>query len=115
MGPRHQSAHRKIFGDSERWEYLPSLRNLADPEIADLMAWPSGYVSAPIKDPAPRGLVHPGYGADQRALAGTIGTHDRYDRTLLNLDRDIVERLRVAIKQINIFDAKLQPTASAPR
>jgi hypothetical protein len=96
MGTRHQSTHRKIFGDSKRREYLPSLRNLADSEIADLMAWPSGYVSAPIKDPAPRGLVHPGYGADERALAGTIGTHDRNDRTLLDLDRDIVECLRIS-------------------
>src|SRR5512144_1988004 len=114
-GARHQGAHRKIFGDRERRENLPSLRNLADPEVADLMAWPSGYVGAPIKDPAPRGLVHPRYGADQRALAGTIGAHDRNDRTLFDLDRDIVERLRVSIIHIEIFDAKHQPTASAPR
>ena len=97
MGARHQSTHRKIFGDSERREYLPSLRNLADTEIADLVAWPSGYVRASIKDAAARRFVHSGYGADERALAGTIGTHDRNDRTLLDLDPDIVERLRVSV------------------
>jgi hypothetical protein len=59
--------------------------------------------------------VHPGYGADERALAGTIGTHDRNDRTLLNLDSDIIERLRISIVHIEIFDAQHQPTASAPR
>src|SRR5262245_4681091 len=115
MGTRDQSAHRKIFGDGERREHLSSLRNLADAEIADLMDWPSGYVSTPIKDPAARRLVHPGYSADERALASAIGAHDRNDRTLLDLDPDIVERLRVAIVHIEIFDAEHQPTASAPR
>ena len=76
---------------------------------------PSRYVRAPIKDAAARRLVHSGDGADERALARAVRSDNRDDRSLLDLERDVIERLRVAVKHVEIFDAEHQPTASAPR
>src|SRR5262245_66356816 len=115
MGTWDQSAHSEIFGNGECREDLPSLRNLADPEIADLMAWPSGNVRVPINDPAARGLVHPRYGADERALAGAIGADDRNDSTLLDLDPHTVECLRAGMIHIETFGAQPHPNDSTHR
>ena len=50
-----------------------------------------------------------------RAFARAIGTNDGDDRAPLNFECDAIERLRIAVKDIEIFHPQHQPSASAPR
>ena len=59
--------------------------------------------------------MHAGDGADERGLAGAVGADDGDDRALGDLERDAVERLRVAVEDIEVLDRQHQATASAPR
>ena len=115
-GARQHRAHRKIFGNRQRREHLTALRHLADAEIADLMARPAGDVQCRDKGCGPRaGLCMPAMVRISERLAGAVGADNRDDRALFDLERDAIERLRVAVKHIEIFDAEHQATASAPR
>ena len=58
--------------------------------------------------------MHAGNGADERGLAGAVGAHDGDDGTRFD-GQHIIERLRVAVKQVELFYPKHQPKASAPR
>ena len=51
---RQHRAHREIFRDRQRRKNLPAFGDLADAEIADLVARPAGDVGAAIKDAAAR-------------------------------------------------------------
>jgi hypothetical protein len=59
--------------------------------------------------------MHTGDGAYERAFASAVRANNGYDRALHNLKYDAVERLRVAIENIEVLDLQHQPTASAPR
>ncbi len=113
-GARQHCTHFKIFLDGKRRKNLTPFRNLTDAEIANTMARPAGYVDIAKEDAAAHLPVHPGDRADERRLAGAIGPDDGDDGALLNFERDIVERLGVAIKNIDAFDAQ-HHTVSAPR
>ena len=55
---------------------------------------------------------HAGDGADERGLAGAVGADDGDDRALVDVERHVVERLRVAVED----DRGSRPRAShAPR
>ena len=112
---RQHRAHVEILGDRERRKHLAAFGHLADAEIADAMAFPAGDVGAAELDAAARRAVHAGDGADQRGLAGAVRADDGDDRALGDLERHVVERLRVAVEHIEVLDAQHQSTASAPR
>ena len=59
--------------------------------------------------------VHAGDGADERGLAGAVRADDGDDRPFGDLERHVVERLRVAVEDIEVLDLEHQSTASAPR
>ena len=94
----------RFSATDKRREYLTTFGHLANAKIADLVARPTGNIGAAIEDAPARGLVHPGNGADQRGFAGAVGADDGDDRALLDLERDAVERLRVAVEHIEVFD-----------
>jgi hypothetical protein len=58
--------------------------------------------------------VHACDGADKRGLAGAVRTNDRDDVALRDVERDAIERLRVAVEYIEVLDAQ-HHSASAPR
>src|SRR5262249_37896387 len=97
---RQQRAHIEVFGNAERREYLPALGHLPNAEIADAEARPAGDVLIAIKDAPAARPDHATDGADQRGLARSVGADDRHDRALVDLERDAVERLRVAIEHV---------------
>jgi hypothetical protein len=66
-------------------------------------------------DVAARRPDHAGDGADQRGLTGAVGANDRNDRAFRHLERHAIERLRVAVENIDAIDGQHQCTASAPR
>ena len=103
---RQHRAHLEVFGNRQRRENLPALGHLADAEIADAMARPAGDIGAAEQDAAARRPQHAGDGADQRGLAGAVGADDGDDRALLDVERHAVERLRVAVEHIEVFDAR---------
>ena len=59
-----------------------------------------------------RARAHAGDGADQRGLAGAVGADDGDDLALRDLERDAVERLGVAVEEVEILDREHQPRAS---
>ena len=79
------------------------------------MARPTGDVGAPEDDAAARRAMHAGDGADQRRLAGAVGAHDGDDAARLDVEGDAIERLRVAVEDIEGLDVEHQCTASVPR
>ena len=114
-GARQHGAHPQVLGDRERGENLAPFRHLAEAKLADLVARPAGNVLPAIEDTAARGLEHAGDGADERGLAGAVGADDGRDRALLDCERDAVERLGVAVEDVEVFDRQHYSTASAPR
>jgi hypothetical protein len=79
------------------------------------MAFPPTDVDIAEDDASTRRMVHAGDGANEGGLAGSVRPDDGNDRPLADLERHAVERLRVAVKNIEIVDAQHQSTASAPR
>ena len=105
----------EIFGDRERRKHLAAFRHLADAEIADFVARPAGDIEPAEIDVAARRFVHAGDGADERGLAGAVGADDGDDGALLDLERNAVERLGVAVEDVEVFDLEHHATSSAPR
>jgi hypothetical protein len=79
------------------------------------VAFPSTDLDIAERDASARRPVHAGDGADEGGLAGSVRPDDSNDRPLTDLERHVVERLRVAVKDIEVLDAQHQSTASAPR
>jgi hypothetical protein len=111
---RQQCAHVEVFGNRQRREHLAALRDLPDAEIADAVRRQPGNVGPAQHDAAPGGMMHACNRADQRGLARAVRAHDRDDRTLLHLQRHAVQRLGVAVKDVDLLDRK-HHTASVPR
>ena len=49
-------------------------------------------------------FVHAGDGADERGLAGAVGADNGDDGALLDVERNAVERLGVAVEHVEVFD-----------
>ena len=78
------------------------------------MAGPAGNVDVAKNHPAPHLPLHAGERADQRGLAGAVGADDGDDRALFHLERYAVERLQVAVEDVEIFDAEHQALSCYP-
>src|SRR5262249_50974510 len=104
-----------VSAPRQRGEPLAALGDLTDARVADAMARPAGDVGAAKPDAAPGRSLHAGDGADQRGLAGAVRSHDGNDRAFLHVDADAVERLRIAVEDVDVAGAQHHPAASAPR
>ena len=102
---RQHRAHGEVFGDRERRKDLAALRDLADAEVADAVARPARDVAAAKHDAPARRAVHARDGADERGLAGAVRADDGDDLAFRDLERDAIERLRVAVEHIEVLDA----------
>jgi hypothetical protein len=106
-------AHLEVLEHAHVGEDLAALGDLADAELADAMALVAGDVLALEADRAARRALHASDCADQRGLAGAVGPDDRDDLALGDVERDAVERLRVAVEEVEIGDAEHQRAAVA--
>ena len=79
------------------------------------MARPAGNIGAAVENATAGRAQHSRDRANQRRLACSIGADDGDDGTLLDLERYAVERLRVAVEDIDVLDGEHQTTVSAPR
>jgi hypothetical protein len=79
---------------------------LTDTEIAYAMARPAAYVIAAVYDSARRRPIDAGNSADERSLAGTVGADNGDNRALVHVDGDMIKRLSVAVKYVEILDPK---------
>ena len=62
-------------------------------------------MSMPSKqDSAARRLLDAVDGADQRALAGAVGADDGHDLAGGDLERDVGQRLGVAVEEVEVLD-----------
>src|SRR5262249_38786643 len=112
---RDHRAHREIFRNRQRRENLPPFGYLANPAVADAVARPARDVLSAVEDSAGGGPLHPGNRADQRRLAGAVRADDGDDRSLCDLDRHVIERLCIAIEQVEALDDQRHASASVPR
>jgi hypothetical protein len=101
---RQHGAGQQVLGNAQGRKHLAAFRHLADAEIAHLVARPARNVGAAIEDASARRPVHAGDGADERGLAGAIGADNGDDGALGDVERDTVERLRVAVEDVEILD-----------
>src|SRR5262249_21000257 len=105
----------EIFPHRQGREYLPTLGNLADAGVADTVARPAGDVGAAKRDAAARGALHARDGADQRGLAGAVPSQDAAEPAFLHIDAEVVQRLRIAVENVDVADRQHHEAASAPR
>src|SRR2546425_13313999 len=115
MRARHHGAHREIFGDREGRKDLAAFRHLADAAIADAMARPAGDIGAAKQDASARGTMYAGDRADERAFSRAVRADNRDNGAFADLERHALERLGVAMEDIEAFDREHQAIASAPR
>ena len=78
------------------------------------MARPAANIQAAIEHAPARRFEHTGDGLDERGLAGAVRADNGDDRALLDLERDAVERLGVAVKDVEVLDLE-DHSASSPR
>src|ERR1019366_3972145 len=112
---RQHGAHIQVLDRRQGRENLAAFGDLTDAETADLMPRPAGDIQAAEIDVAACRLVHPGDGADERGLAGAVGADNGDDGALLDLERDAVERLGVAVEHVEIFNLQHHAITSAPK
>jgi hypothetical protein len=74
----------------------------------------AGDVAAPEADGPGARALDAGDGADQARLAGAVGPDDGDKLALLHHERDAVQRLRVAVEEIETLHLE-DHTASSPR
>src|SRR5262249_49127926 len=53
--------------------------------------------------------LYAGDGADERRFAGAVRADDGHDRALRHLERHAIERLRVAVKELEVANAQHAP------
>src|SRR6185369_6087074 len=111
---REIRADFEVLVDGQGREDLTPFGDLADAEIAHLVARPAGDVGALERDAARARPLDAGYRADQRRLAGAVGADDGDDLLLLDLDRHAVERLSVAVVKMDVLRGE-DHTAPSPR
>ena len=111
---RHEGAHLQVLLDRERGEDLAPLGDLADAEIADAVARLAGDVGAAEADAPGARRLDAGDGADQARLARAVGADDGDELALGRRQRDAVQRLGVAVEQVQLLDLE-HHTTSSPR
>src|SRR5262249_54008343 len=105
----------EVFLDRQGGKHLAAFGDLANADVAHTVAWPAGNVKATKRDVAPRGTLHARDGADERGLAGAVRPNDGDDLARRYVKCNPVERLRIAVKDIEVGHVEHHPTACAPR
>ena len=90
---------------------------MADAGLADAMGRPGCDVDAVEADASVGRLLDAVNDADQRALAGAVGADDGHDLAIADVERDAVERLGVAIEEVEVLDVqkRVHRTSCSPR
>jgi len=112
---RQHRAHLQVLEHREAGEHLAPLGDLADAEVADGVRFQpeNGFL---LEGNRPGSwLLYSRNAADERGLAGAVGADDGDDLALGHAERDAIERLRVAVVQIEIFHFQHQTSVSSPR
>jgi hypothetical protein len=104
----------EVFLNRQRRKYLPPLGDLTDAKIADAVARQAGDVGTLETDASGTRLLDAGDRTDQARLAGPVGTDDRDQFAGVNGERHIVERLCVAVVEMQVLDGE-DHSASSPR
>src|SRR4029077_15546132 len=102
FGPRQQRSHREIFCDRQGWENLPPFSDLTNSEVADAIAWPAADVDVAVTNASRCRPMNTCDRADERRFAGAICADDGDDRTFIDVERDAVERLCVAMEDVEV-------------
>src|SRR5262249_15344231 len=104
---RDRGAYLEILAYGHAGKDLPPLLHLRDAEVADAMTGRAEDAHAFELDRAPRGM-HARDRADERGLARAVGAHDGHDLPRAHLERDAIERLGIAVEEIESTDRQHQ-------
>ena len=79
------------------------------------MARPPRNISVAVENASACRAEHSCNRADQRCFASSIGTDNGDDGALFDFERYAIERLCIAVENVDIFHSEHQATVSAPR
>src|SRR6266498_2534414 len=116
-GARHHSAHLEVFNGGQSGEELTALGNLADAQITDFMRVESGDVAACECNLAAPNPFDTGDRVDERGFACAVGADDADDPAFRDFHRNACKRLRIAVKEVEVFDFQQRThiSESSPR
>ena len=103
-------AHLEVLEHGQVGKHLPALGDMAHAGLADAMARPSRDVGAVEAHAAGGGSLDAMDGADQRALAGSVGAHDGHDFSGRDVDGDAGQGLGIAIVEVEAIDLEQRRT-----
>ncbi len=99
-----------VFPDAEvvpdaqaRERHLPAHQQ-GGAEVDDLLGLEVGAVGAEDPDDATVGMVEPGHGPQQCALARSVGPEQRHDVAFGDLEVHVEEHLLVAVEEVEVVD-----------
>ena len=99
-------AEEEVLADGVRGENLPALGDVRHAEADDLV-WPlGGDVDAIERDRAAALLDQAGDRAEERRLAGAVGTDERDDFALGDLQGDVLEGADDAVADFDVGDGQ---------
>jgi hypothetical protein len=102
--PLELAADQQILLDGERGKQPPPFGHQRDAPCHHLVSRPALGMAAVEHDLAARWRHQAGDGLEQSAFAGTIGTDHRDDLVRLDAEREVEQRLEVAVKGIDRCD-----------
>jgi hypothetical protein len=94
---------------------LAPFGHLADAEVADGVRLEARDVAALERDAPGARALDAGDRADERGLARPVRADDGDDLARGHLERDALERLRVAVVEVEVLDGEHQTSVSSPR
>ena len=100
-GPVGVGPEQEVLGHRHERKQMPPLGDLHDAAVDPLMSRQGGEVFVVQKDAAAARSHEPGDHAQGGGLAGGVGADQRDDLLVADLERDIGERLEVAIERVD--------------
>ena len=111
FGPLRLAADFEIFLDRQIREDAPLFRHVAEPAAHDRMRRLARDVLALEHDAARAVLDQADDGAEGGRLAGAVAPEQRHHLALADLERDIEQDMRRAVKTVEIRDLQLHAPA----
>ena len=105
----------EIFLDGEVYECAAPIRDMPDPETDDVLRGPRFDPTPFEQDGAGIAHLHVADRAQQRGLAGSVGTQQGGDAALRNHQTEVVNDRNVPIRNAELAHFEQRRHAAAPR
>src|SRR5215472_3664405 len=93
-----------VIQDAHTLEQRNILERASDAQLGDLVGLELGAILSSEEDPAPRGAAEAADRVHHRCLAGAVGTDNREDFSVVNIEADPVDGLNSAEIDLQILN-----------